>query len=54
MTRTAKTDRRAARPGFTLVELMVAAAVCVIIMAILATCFQSGIDTPADPAPPGS
>src|SRR5437868_8877503 len=45
MTRTASAHRRPPRPGFTLVELMVAAAVCVIIMAILATCFQSGIDT---------
>ncbi len=36
---------RRARPGFTLVELMVAAAVCVLIMAILATAFQLGIDT---------
>lgn len=33
------------RPGFTLVELMVAAAVCLVIMAILANCFQVGIDT---------
>jgi type II secretory pathway pseudopilin PulG len=33
------------RPGFTLVELMVSAAVCVLIMAILANCFQVGIDT---------
>ena len=33
------------RGGFTLVELMVAAAVCVLIMAILASAFQSGIDT---------
>lgn len=36
---------RRARPGFTLVELMVAAAVCVLIMAVLATAFQMGIDT---------
>lgn len=43
MTRTPSTHRR--RPGFTLVELMVAAAVCVLIMAILATCFSTGIDT---------
>lgn len=41
MTRTATRARR----GFTLVELMVAAAVCVLIMAILASCFQMGIDT---------
>jgi type II secretory pathway pseudopilin PulG len=33
------------RPAFTLVELMVAAAVCVLIMAILATAFSLGIDT---------
>ena len=33
------------RPGFTLVELMVSAAVCVLIMAILATVFQLSIDT---------
>jgi type II secretory pathway pseudopilin PulG len=37
-----------ARPGFTLVELMVSAAVCVIIMAVLATVFQSSIDTMRD------
>src|SRR5262249_33850014 len=36
--------RRAGRPGFTLVELMVMAAVCVLIMAILASVFQTGID----------
>lgn len=41
MTRTSTRGRR----GFTLVELMVSAAVCVIIMAILARCFQIGIDT---------
>lgn len=41
MTRTTTRARR----GFTLVELMVAAAVCVLIMAILASCFQMGIDT---------
>ncbi|MBX9622197.1 MAG: prepilin-type N-terminal cleavage/methylation domain-containing protein [Gemmataceae bacterium] len=41
MTRTATR----ARQGFTIVELMVAAAICVIIMAILASCFQMGIDT---------
>lgn len=35
---------RPARPGFTLVELMVAAAICVIIMTILAVCFQTAID----------
>lgn len=45
MTRTVRSFRRAPRPGFTLVELMVAAAVCVLIMAILATCFSTGIDT---------
>ena len=39
------TKRLTRRPGFTLVELMVAAALCVFIMAILATAFQSGIDT---------
>lgn len=33
------------RPGFTIVELMVAAAVCVVIMTIMAACFQIGIDT---------
>ncbi|MBX9585548.1 MAG: prepilin-type N-terminal cleavage/methylation domain-containing protein [Gemmataceae bacterium] len=33
------------RPGFTLVELMVSAAICVLIMAILANCFQVSIDT---------
>lgn len=33
------------RRGFTLVELMVAAAVCVLIMAVLATAFSLGIDT---------
>lgn len=38
----------ARRAGFTLVELMVSAAVSVIIMAILATVFQSGIDTMRD------
>lgn len=42
MLRTA--DRRV-RPGFTLVELLVAAAVCVLIMAILAGAFSLGIDT---------
>lgn len=42
MTRTTPTR---ARGGFTLVELMVSAAVCVIIMAVLATAFQTGIDT---------
>lgn len=36
---------RAARPGFTLVELLVSAAVCVIIMSVLTVCFQSGTDT---------
>ena len=41
MTRSATRTRR----GFTLVELMVAAAVCVVIMAIMAKCFQIGIDT---------
>ncbi len=39
------TAARRARPGFTLVELMVAAAVCVLIMAILAGAFSMGIDT---------
>ncbi len=33
-----------ARSGFTLVELLVMAAVCVLIMAILASVFQTGID----------
>lgn len=33
------------RSGFTLVELMVAAAICVIIMSVLATVFQLSIDT---------
>lgn len=42
MLRTA-TPRR--RPGFTLIELMVAAAVAVLIMSILATAFSLGIDT---------
>lgn len=42
MLRTA--DRRV-RPGFTLVELLVAAAVCVLIMAVLAGAFSLGIDT---------
>ncbi len=35
----------ARRPAFTIVELMVAAAVCMLIMAILATVFQMGLDT---------
>lgn len=33
------------RTGFTLVELMVSAAICILIMAILATAFQMGMDT---------
>ena len=41
-----RTSRR--RAGFTLVELMVSAAVCVIIMAVLSTVFQTGIDTMRD------
>lgn len=41
-------DLRSLRQGFTLVELMVAAAVSVIIMAILSTVFQTGIDTLRD------
>lgn len=45
MTLRIRTSRRA---GFTLVELMVAAAVSVIIMAVLSTVFQSGIDTMRD------
>src|SRR5437879_1088958 len=45
MIRTSTAFRRTARPGFTLVELMVSAAIVVIIMAILATAFQAGIDT---------
>lgn len=39
---------RSLRQGFTLVEVMVAAAVSVIIMAILSTVFQTGIDTLRD------
>ncbi|MFO0799018.1 MAG: prepilin-type N-terminal cleavage/methylation domain-containing protein [Gemmataceae bacterium] len=39
------TAARRARPGFTLVELLVAAAVCVLIMAVMATAFSLGIDT---------
>jgi len=39
------TAARRARPGFTLVELLVSAAVCVLIMAILAGAFSLGIDT---------
>src|SRR5687767_11429926 len=34
-----------ARPGFTLVELLVATALIVVIMAILATAFSVGMDT---------
>src|SRR4051794_5335162 len=37
-------DARRARPGFTLVELLVSAAICVIIMTVLAVCFQSGLE----------
>jgi type II secretory pathway pseudopilin PulG len=40
-----RTTRATIRRGFTLVELLVAAAVCVLIMAVLATAFQLGIDT---------
>lgn len=40
-----RSTTRRLRPGFTLVELLVAAAVCVLIMAVLATAFQMGIDT---------
>ncbi|MDB5313843.1 MAG: hypothetical protein JWO38_8045 [Gemmataceae bacterium] len=36
--------RRVVRPGITLVELMVMAAVCLIIMAVLASVFQTGLD----------
>ncbi|MBY0513063.1 MAG: hypothetical protein K2P78_04025 [Gemmataceae bacterium] len=36
--------RRATRPGLTLVELMVMAAVCVIIMAVLASVFSTGTE----------
>jgi prepilin-type N-terminal cleavage/methylation domain-containing protein len=45
MTRIATTHRRRTRPGFTLVELLVSMALILVIMAILANCFQSGIDT---------
>jgi len=45
---------RTRRPGFTLVELMVSAAVCVIIMAVLSTVFQSGIDVMRDMRSVGS
>src|SRR5437763_1697496 len=45
MTRIPRASRRRPRPGFTIPELLVAAAMCIIIMAILATCFQAGIDT---------
>src|SRR5262245_38786025 len=44
MTRIANDHRSRQRPGITIVELMVAAAECVLIMATLATSFQSGID----------
>jgi type II secretory pathway pseudopilin PulG len=40
-TRLARSPRR----GFTLVELLVAAALCILIMTILATAFQSGLQT---------
>lgn len=40
-----RTRTPARRPGFTIVELMVSAAICVVIMTILATCFQISIDT---------
>jgi prepilin-type N-terminal cleavage/methylation domain-containing protein len=40
-----RTSTATRRPGFTLVELMVSAAIVVIIMAILATAFTTGIDT---------
>jgi type II secretory pathway pseudopilin PulG len=40
-----RTATRRTRAGFTLVELLVAAAVCVLIMAVLATAFSLGIDT---------
>ena len=39
------TRPEAARPGFTLVELMVAMALSILIMAILAGAFQVGLDT---------
>lgn len=39
------TIRQAARRGFTLVELMVAAALCVLIMYVMATAFKAGMDT---------
>jgi type II secretory pathway pseudopilin PulG len=41
-------DRRrpaARRTGFTLVEVLVAAGLCLLIMTVLATCFQAGMDT---------
>ncbi len=40
-----RTATRRTRAAFTLVELLVAAAVCVLIMAVLATAFSLGIDT---------
>lgn len=45
MLRTANSQfRRLARPGFTLVEMMVMAAVVVLIMAVLASVFGTGLD----------
>ena len=38
-------NRRRVRPGFTLVELLVAAALSILIMAVMATAFQSGLQT---------
>jgi type II secretory pathway component PulJ len=40
-----RTPNARPRGGFTLPELLVAAAVCVLIMSVLATVFQAGIDT---------
>ena len=39
------TNRRRVRTGFTLVELLVAAALSILIMAVMATAFQSGLQT---------
>ena len=38
-------DARGTRGGFTLVELLVSAALCILIMTILAMSFQVGMDT---------
>src|SRR5947208_479564 len=45
MSRTETLPGQPRRAAFTLVELLVAAAVCLVIMAILANVFQVGIDT---------